>query len=95
MGLDMYIYIGENKRKIKKGEYQRKYYYRKYNFLFKYLADNIKAIRELDNIDEINCSYVKLNVRAIKKLVKYCKEILADNSKATKLLPTCEGLFFL
>ena len=94
MGLDIWVYVGENKEKIKRDEFQREYYYRKVNWLFVFFVKNVEEIKNFNDIDEVNCRDIELNVDTIKKLVESCKEVLKDHSKAFTLLPTCKGFFF-
>ena len=94
MGLDMWVYVGENKEKIKRDEFQREYYYRKVNWLFDFFAKNVEEIKNFNDINEVNARDIELNVDIIKKLVESCKVVLKEYSKAPELLPTCEGFFF-
>lgn len=94
MGLDIWVYVGENKEKIKRDEFQREYYYRKANWLFDFFAKNVEEIKNFNDINEVNARDIELNVDIIKKLVESCKEVLKDHSKASTLLPTCKGFFF-
>lgn len=94
MGLDIWVYVGENKEKIKRDEFQREYYYRKVNFLFDFFAKNVEEIKNYNDINEVNARDIELNIEIIKKLVESCEEVLKDHSKASTLLPTYEGFFF-
>ena len=94
MGLDIWVYVGENKEKIKRDEFQREYYYRKFNWLFDFFAKNVEEIKNFNDINEVNARDIELDVEIIKKLVESCEELLKDHSKAFTLLPTCEGFFF-
>lgn len=94
MGLDIWVYVGENKEKIKRDEFQREYYYRKFNWLFDFFAKNVEEIKNFNDINEVNARDIELDVEIIKKLVESCEEVLKDHSKAFTLLPTCEGFFF-
>lgn len=94
MGLDIWVYVGENKEKIKRDEFQREYYYRKVNFLFDFFAKNVEEIKNYNDINEVNARDIELNIEIIKKLVESCEEVLKDHSKASTLLPTCKGFFF-
>jgi len=62
-------------------------YFRKVNFLIPFVESKIGCTVE-------NCETVKLTKDNLVELVDRCKEVLADHSKAEKLLPTRDGFFF-
>lgn len=62
-------------------------YWRKANAIHRYFVENCA-----DGVD--NCQPVYVDGSQIEELVNLCKEVLADHSKASELLPTQEGFFF-
>ena len=61
-------------------------YWRKANAIHKWFVDLN------DGVDD--CTQIRVNGSQIKSLVDTCKQILADHSKASELLPTQSGFFF-
>lgn len=62
-------------------------YWRKANAIHKYFIDTCaKGVDECQNI------YVEYS--DVQELIKLCKEVLEDHSKAQELLPTTDGFFF-
>jgi hypothetical protein len=62
-------------------------YWRKANHIHYWFVKNVQ-----DNND--NCAVYYLDTEILRKLIKDCKIVLEDNSKAPKILPTTEGFFF-
>lgn len=109
MGLDMYLnarkyvatYIDGNKEKLdainavigsKDGITFNQFigeaaYWRKANQIHKWFVDNIQ-----DGTDDCGTYYVSRE--RLGELRDVCREVLADHSKADKLLPTQDGFFF-
>ena len=61
-------------------------YWRKANAIHKWFVDL--------SGEEDKCQKIYVNGSQIKSLVDTCKQILADHSKASELLPTQSGFFF-
>ena len=62
-------------------------YWRKANQIHKWFVDNVQ-----DGTDDCGEYYVSLD--KIRELVKTCKAVIRDHSKAQTLLPTQAGFFF-
>lgn len=62
-------------------------YWRKANAIHKWFVDNVQ-----EGVD--NCGYYYVSTEKLEELLKVCKEVKKDNSKAAELLPTQEGFFF-
>ena len=62
-------------------------YWRKANAIHKWFVDNVQG-----GVDD--CRVYEVYGEKLLELVKLCKEILADHSKAEDLLPPCSGFFF-
>ena len=62
-------------------------YWRKANHIHNWFVKNVQ-----DNND--NCAEYHLDAEVLRRLIKDCKTVLEDNSKAPKILPTVEGFFF-
>ena len=62
-------------------------YWRKANHIHKWFVDNIQE-------GENNCRNYDVSKEQLKDLLKLCKEIKEENSKAEELLPSQEGFFF-
>ena len=60
--------------------------FRKINFLVKFFEDK--------GMDVENQIPIRISRANIKELINLCTEVLADESKAETLLPTCSGFFF-
>jgi hypothetical protein len=110
MGLDMYltkkIYIGneyrDSDKQIKISNLDKSIilnqnkisyiiedvgYWRKANQIHQWFVQNIQK-------DVDDCGEYGVDSNQLKELLKICKEIKEDNSKASILLPTQEGFFF-
>jgi hypothetical protein len=107
MGLDMYleveVYIGciENSTDIEntiKEKYPHlkcdvKYisfeagYWRKANAIHRWFVENVQNGKD-------DCRKYPVHLEELEKLKSFCEEILADNTKADKLLPAGKGFFF-
>lgn len=61
-------------------------YFRKVNFLVKYFSDLGFEVQ--------NQTPFRVSKEDIEILLSRCKQVLADNSEAERLLPTMEGFFF-
>lgn len=61
-------------------------YWRKANEIHRWILDHAK-------VDD-DCRAVRLSGTQIKELISDCKAVLANHSKAKKLLPTQSGFFF-
>lgn len=68
-------------------EYYTVGYFRKFNALHNWIVQNLA-----DGVDD--CQRILVSKKDIQKLKEICIEILADKSKAPKLLPTTDGFFF-
>lgn len=89
MGLDMYLeraLKSERANKIKNTE--EVVYWRKANQIREWFVNNTGYDTNAD------CEYHLLTKENLEDLVKDCKAVLADHSKASKLLPTSNGFFF-
>ena len=89
MGLDMYLeraLKSERANKIKNTE--EVVYWRKANQIREWFVMNTGYDTNAD------CEYHLLTKKNLEDLVKDCKAVLADHSKASKLLPTSNGFFF-
>ena len=89
MGLDMYLeraLKSERVNKIKNTE--EVVYWRKANQIRGWFVKNTGYDTNAD------CEYHLLTKKNLEDLVKDCKAVLADHSKASKLLPTSNGFFF-
>ena len=62
-------------------------YWRKANAIHKWFVDNVQ-----NGADD--CGKYRVTVDQLKQLVKACKEVLKDHSKAGELLPPQGGFFF-
>ena len=62
-------------------------YWRKANAIHKWFVDNVQ-----NGTDD--CGKYRVTVDQLKQLVKACKEVLKDHSKAGELLPSQGGFFF-
>lgn len=62
-------------------------YWRKANHIHKWFVDNVQD-------GEDNCEKYYVSDDDLKELLKVCKEVLEDKSKAEELLPTQSGFFF-
>ena len=62
-------------------------YWRKANAIHKWFVDNVQ-----NGTDD--CGKYRVTVEQLKQLVKACKDILKDHSKAGELLPPQGGFFF-
>lgn len=62
-------------------------YWRKANQIHKWFVDNVQ-----DGNDD--CKEYEVPLEQLRKLVKTCKKVLKDHSKAEELLPTQAGFFF-
>lgn len=62
-------------------------YWRKANAIHKWFVDNVQ-----DGNDD--CKEYYVSKEQLQELVKTCKEVLNDHSKASELLPTQDGFFF-
>lgn len=62
-------------------------YWRKANHIHNWFVQNVQ-----DGRDECQKSYVPKE--KLEELLNICKEVLADHSKASELLPTVSGFFF-
>ncbi len=62
-------------------------YWRKANHIHKWFVDNIQEGAD-------NCRNYDVSKEQLKDLLKLCKEIKEENSKAEELLPSQEGFFF-
>jgi len=62
-------------------------YWRKANHIHNWFVQNCQD-------GEDNCQESNVSKEQLKELLKTCKEVLADRSKAEELLPTGAGFFF-
>lgn len=62
-------------------------YWRKANQIHKWFVDNCQ-----DGVDE--CQETFVDREQLRELANTCKEVLADMSKASTLLPSASGFFF-
>lgn len=62
-------------------------YWRKANHIHRWFVENIQEGQD-------DCSSYYVNRERLAELRDTCKEVLADRSKAPKLLPTQSGFFF-
>ena len=62
-------------------------YWRKANHIHKWFVDNVQE-------GEDNCRNYDVSKEQLKDLLKLCKEIKEENSKAEELLPSQTGFFF-
>ena len=62
-------------------------YWRKANHIHKWFVDRVQE-------GEDNCRIFSVSREQLKELLKLCKEIKDDNSKAEELLPFHKGFFF-
>ncbi len=62
-------------------------YWRKANAIHSWFVENIQA-------GEDNCQPHCVSREQLVKLQNICKEVIEDNTKASKLLPTKAGFFF-
>ena len=62
-------------------------YWRKANQIHKWFVDNVQ-----DGKDD--CGEYTVSLEQLQELVKTCKKVLKDHSKAEELLPTQSGFFF-
>lgn len=95
MGLDMYMKcndreltqaVNENKFEARRGTI---IYWRKANAINKWILENAECSYQDEGYRD-----VELTVNDLKNLRDVCREVLADHSKASKLLPTSNGFFF-
>jgi hypothetical protein len=62
-------------------------YWRKANQIHEWFVQNVQG-------GEDDCRPYNVSMEDIRLLVKLCKDVLADHSKAEEYLPTQEGFFF-
>lgn len=62
-------------------------YWRKANAIHRWFVENVQN-------GEDDCKEYYVSEEQLKELVKTCKEVLRNHSKASKLLPSQEGFFF-
>lgn len=62
-------------------------YWRKANHIHQWFVDNVQ-----DGEDDCRDAYV--SIEKLDELYADCEKVLADNSLAEELLPTCSGFFF-
>lgn len=77
MGLDIWF---ENK------EGKEKAYFRKVNFIIKFLEDQNYQIE--------NCNSIEIDVKDLQELKNRCNLVLEQRELGPTLLPTCSGFFF-
>jgi len=101
MGLDMYLYTSSRAAcrdaQSEMDDWNREFYtesgsnvalyWRKANHIHKWFVENVQN-------DEDDCGFYWVDAEQLEKLLSICEEVLADHSKAPKLLPTTEGFFF-
>ena len=61
--------------------------WRKANEIHAWFVNNVQG-------GEDNCQRYEVSIEDLRLLVKLCRDVLADRSKADDLLPTAEGFFF-
>ena len=84
MGLDMYL-LKDFKETDE--DYKKEAYWRKANAIHNWFVNNVQ-----NGVDD--CGYYVVPKDQLEKLLEIVKEVLADHSKAKKLLPTTAGFFF-
>jgi hypothetical protein len=62
-------------------------YWRKANAIHKWFVDNVQEGQD-------DCGKYRVTIEQLKQLVKICKTVLKDHSKAGELLPPQSGFFF-
>jgi len=62
-------------------------YWRKANAIHKWFVDNVQEGND-------DCGKYQVTIEQLKQLVKICKAVLKDHSKAGELLPPQSGFFF-
>lgn len=62
-------------------------YWRKANAIHKWFVDNVQEGND-------DCGKYRVTIEQLKQLVKICKTVLKDHSKAGELLPPQSGFFF-
>ena len=82
MGLDQKIIVQYD------DELKYKYYYRKVNFLRRYMINTTT----LDCDSNLDC--VEVSIDNLHRLHKLCKEVLENHTKGPELLPTLSGFFY-
>jgi hypothetical protein len=86
MGLDMYLMRRDNDD-VDNAEDIQLGYWRKANAIHRWFVKNLA-----NGVDD--CKPIPVTVDDLKKLLELCKEVLKDNKRGPKLLPTQEGFFF-
>jgi len=85
MGLDMYLVKEKEDGKL---DYTNELaYWRKANHIHSWFVKNVQ-----NNTDE--CIAHQVSEEQLEELLRVCKEVLKDHSKADELLPTQNGFFF-
>lgn len=62
-------------------------YWRKANAVHQWFVDNVQN-------GEDNCDSYEVSAEQLRQLLELVREVLKDNSRASKLLPTQSGFFF-
>jgi len=99
MGLDQYLYrgidpvqqevdFGNGKTFTYETRGQEVAYFRKVNFLHKWVEDHLNEGRET------NCEYIPFHLEAMAGLTQTCATVIADPSLGPELLPTMGRFFF-
>ena len=99
MGLDQYLYrgidpvqqevdFGNGKTFTYETRGQEVAYFRKVNFLHKWVEDHLNEGRET------NCEYIPFHLEAMAGLIKTCNEVLHHPERGPELLPTMGRFFF-
>ena len=94
MGLDMFLFKakkeeieGIDKYKLWEKEIEEVGYWRKANYIHLWFVNNVQG-----KVDD--CGLYQVSQQNLEELKVLCEEVLKNNKKAEKLLPTKSGFFF-